>query len=59
MRDSELLNEPPPADEDENGVDLTLIRWFLTLTPRERLSHLAAQMELAERVRNARKSSAR
>lgn len=23
-----------------DGVDLTLIRWFLTLTPEERLEHL-------------------
>jgi hypothetical protein len=31
---------PPPPDErtyDENGVDVTLIRWALSLTPAERL----------------------
>jgi hypothetical protein len=36
--------EPAPGvkltDCDESGVDLTLIRWFLSLTPAERLEHL-------------------
>ena len=36
--------EPDPGlkltDYDENGVDLTLIRWFLSLTPAERLEYL-------------------
>lgn len=27
----------PHADESEDGVDLTLIRWMLSLTPPERL----------------------
>jgi len=27
----------PPTDYSEDGVDLTLIRWMLSLTPQERL----------------------
>ena len=34
-------NAPPEKhDYNEDGVDLTLIRWFLTLTPAERLTIL-------------------
>jgi hypothetical protein len=29
--------EPPAPDYSEDGVDLSLIRWFLSLTPAERL----------------------
>jgi hypothetical protein len=34
--------EPPeePAAYSPEGVDLTLIRWFLTLTPEERLEYV-------------------
>ena len=38
-----LYEDPPQPDEpafSEDGVDLTLIRWFLSLTPSERLSYL-------------------
>ncbi|MBK7394956.1 MAG: hypothetical protein IPJ34_01305 [Myxococcales bacterium] len=35
---------------DENGVDRSLIRWFLTLTPVERLAILDDAMQLAELV---------
>lgn len=28
----------PLTDYSEDGVDLTLVRWFLSLTPAERLS---------------------
>ena len=28
------------TDYSEDGVDLTLIRWFLSLTPAERLEYL-------------------
>ncbi len=37
--------EPPAPDYSEDGVDLSLIRWFLSLTPAERL-------EFAERHNN-------
>jgi hypothetical protein len=28
---------PPPPEPDADGVDVTLIRWMLSLTPLERL----------------------
>lgn len=36
----------PPGCEpeyDENGVDLTLLRWFKSLTPEQRLRYAQAQ----------------
>lgn len=33
--------------EDENGVDLTLIRWMLNLTPTERIASLQDHIEFA------------
>jgi hypothetical protein len=43
----------PPADPDygSDGVDLTLIRWMLSLTPRERLEVLQASAGSLERLR--------
>lgn len=38
-RMTEALPLPEP-EESADGVDLTLIRWFLTLTPLERLETL-------------------
>lgn len=35
------------------GVDLTLIRWFLTLTPMERLRALESQMKAIQAIRDA------
>jgi hypothetical protein len=32
--------EPAQPEYDENGVDLTLIRWMLDMTPAERLATL-------------------
>ncbi len=32
--------EPPAPEYDENGVDLTLIRWMMAMTPAERLETL-------------------
>lgn len=43
LKPEELADAPPRPDEpaySEDGVDLTLIRWFLTLTPGERLDYL-------------------
>ena len=42
-------NEPLPAiqfpvnygEQDENGVDLSLIRYMLSLTPQERAEHMS------------------
>jgi hypothetical protein len=47
---------PTPADEpapaySEDGVDLTLIRWFLSLTPTERLRHLEDHLRAIMKVR--------
>jgi hypothetical protein len=44
--DSEAL-----TDYSEDGVDLTLIRWFLSLTPAERLQFLQRQINAIRKVR--------
>jgi hypothetical protein len=38
----EWVGDPPPNESaySEDGVDLTLIRWFMGLTPAQRLSYL-------------------
>lgn len=51
-------HEPDPSDDtlplvNEDGVDLTLIRWSLALTVTERLRVLEGHMEFAEKVRDA------
>ena len=45
----------PQTDYSEDGVDLTLIRWMLSLTPAERLQFLQRQVNaiLAIRKLNA------
>lgn len=45
----------PLTDYSEDGIDLTLIRWFLSLTPAERLEihQQYADDVLALRERNA------
>jgi len=44
---------PPPKVDAEggDGVDVTLIRWFLTLTPAERLSALEEHLDDLEQIR--------
>jgi hypothetical protein len=44
------------SEYSEDGVDLTLISWFLSLTPAERLQYLQRQVKaiLAIRRLNAR-----
>ena len=48
----------PPSDErpthSEDGTDLTLIRWFLTLTPAERLQTLQDVLDSIRRLRRGR-----
>jgi hypothetical protein len=41
---------------DESGVDVSLIRWFLTLTPAERLDYLQEHVNAVVEIRglNAR-----
>lgn len=41
----------PVADD---GVDVTLIRWMLSLTPRERLAVLKQNVAALQRLRDAR-----
>jgi len=36
---------------DESGVDITLIRHFLSLTPAERLEYLQEFMDFTEEIR--------
>lgn len=38
------------ADYDENGVDRSLIRWFLTLTPEERFAAIDDTVEMLDLV---------
>jgi hypothetical protein len=48
---------PPPLDYDEAGVDLSLIRWSISLTPFERLASAEELINeiLAIRERNAKR----
>ncbi|WP_437766523.1 hypothetical protein WMF27_24080 [Sorangium sp. So ce281] len=47
----------PPAEErddgpyDENGVDRSLIRWMLSLSPTERLAQVQSSIDLIMSVR--------
>ena len=51
------MNEGEPAREtntfSDDGVDLTLIRWLLSLTPAERLAVLQSNMRSLEALRGA------
>jgi hypothetical protein len=38
--DANPVEPAPPPDYSEDGVDLSLIRWTLSLTPAERLEFL-------------------
>ncbi|WP_437979693.1 hypothetical protein [Sorangium sp. So ce117] len=46
-----------PAEErddspyDENGVDRSLVRWMLSLSPTERLAHVQSSIDLIMSVR--------
>lgn len=45
--------EPAPApDYSEDGVDLTLIRWMLSLTPAERLEFLEERINEIGAIRD-------
>lgn len=45
--------EESRASHSDDGVDLTLIRWMLGLTPTERLEVLQSQMDAIAELRNA------
>ena len=51
MNEGEPTREPSPDSDD--GVDLTLIRWMLSLTPAERLAVLQSNMRSLEALRGA------
>ncbi len=42
---------PPAPDYSEDGVDLTLIRWMLSLTPAERLAFLQNHVNAIQSIR--------
>jgi len=48
------MQEPAPLVETDDGVDVTLIRWMLTLSPEERLAVLQGFVDsVAELTRAA------
>jgi len=50
----------PSSDDDvydANGVDRSLIRWFLSLSPEERLAELDAALQFAELAEASRDPS--
>ena len=47
--------QPTLPTYSEEGVDLTLIRWMLSLTPVERLRAMQQAATSAHRLRNARR----
>lgn len=51
MSHDESQNETRTFSDD--GVDLTLIRWMLSLTPAERLAVLQSNMRSLEALRGA------
>ena len=54
--DDDALNEDLPA-YSEDGVDLTLIRWMLSMTPAERLRTLQQNIASIVRLRDGRSDS--
>ncbi len=60
LPDSPTIDTPDlPHDKDrrshsEDGVDLTLIRWMLSLTPAERLQVLQGHVRSVLKLRNGR-----
>ncbi len=51
--DKPPTTQTPPTDD---GVDRTLIRWMLSLTPEERLRVVQDHANAVRRVRDGRKS---
>ena len=54
--ESEPVPLPSPSAESPDGVDLTLIRWTLSLTPLERLELLQDWVDGLAELRNGRVS---
>jgi len=49
-REPIVKTEPEPV-YDDNGVDRSLVRWMLSLTPDERLEYAESSLRLVESVR--------
>jgi len=45
--------EPPDSPYDSSGVDVTLIRWMLDMTPAERLQVLQSFVDATWKARGA------
>ena len=49
--------EPPPRpDTADSGVDRTLIRWMMTLSPTERLEFVQRHVNAVQQLRESRHS---
>ncbi len=48
---SEVAELAPVPDYSEDGVDLTLVRWMLSLTPAERLEFLEQRIADVQAIR--------
>lgn len=59
MTKHNVSTEPTPTLEShvfsEDGVDLTLIRWMLSMTPKERLMVLQNNVQSILKLRNAKR----
>jgi hypothetical protein len=47
----QVPDEAPEPEYSEDGVDLTLIRWALSMSPAERLHALEQQLQAIEELR--------
>jgi hypothetical protein len=54
-RDSSVQKHQMTAVYDDRGVDVTLVRWALSLTPSERLATLQSAVDSILRLKNASK----
>jgi hypothetical protein len=50
----EMQPEPEQPEYDENGVDLTLIRWMMDMTPAERLAAVQSAANALLKARGER-----
>ena len=65
MKQKKLINQRPDEDSlsesdrlySEDGVDLSLIRWMLSMTPTERLQTLQQNIRAVMRLRGAKANS--
>ena len=48
---------PGSAPPEDDGVDVSLIRWMLSLTPKQRLQVLQQSVNSIIKLRNAKRSS--